>query len=168
MSTLKRIDFEKGTFSANGKEYCIEGGLSIERYAEMQILEKELAYGFTVKGIFDKLRSLWDLLNKLKFAECVIIVNDLMRGAARVQERENAVLKICALFINYEDEDRTAFSQDLMNAKIKDWQTEGIDVRDFFAVALNSVSGFLEVYQIVTRTILDQTEKPAAVSQKQD
>lgn len=156
MKELKRIDFEKGTFEANGKLYTIEGALSIERYAELQILEKELAYGFTVKQIFEKLKILWDYLNKLKFAEAAVLVRDLMAGATRVAERTPTTLKICALFINTEDEDRTTINQDLINKKIEDWKAEGIDMRDFFRVASSSVNGFLEIYKAVSRIISDQ------------
>jgi hypothetical protein len=156
MNELKRIDFEKGKFEAGGKTYTIEGALSIERYAELQILEKELAYGFTVKQIFDKLKLLWDYLNKLKFAEAAVLVRDLMAGATRVAERTPTTLKICALFINTDDEDRTTITQETINKKIEDWKAAGIDMRDFFAVASTSINGFLEVYHSVTRIISAQ------------
>lgn len=165
MNELKRIDFEKGKFEANGQTYTIEGALSIERYAELQILEKELAYGFTVKQIFDKLKLLWDYLNKLKFAEAAVLVRDLMAGATRVAERTPTTLKICALFINTDDEDRTTINQEMINKKIEDWKAEGIDIRDFFAVASNSINGFLEVYQSVTRIISAQDGSGKAENQ---
>lgn len=162
MTELKRINFESGKFTANGKEYTIEGALSISRYAELQILEKELAYGFTVKDIFNKLKLLWDYLNKLKFAEAAVLVRDLMAGATRVAERTPTVLKICALFINIKDEDRGTITQAMIDEKIEDWKAEGIDMRDFFQVATSSINGFLEVYQSVTRIISAQTESDKA------
>lgn len=165
MNELKRIDFEKGKFEANGQTYTIEGALSIERYAELQILEKELAYGFTVKQIFDKLKLLWDYLNKLKFAEAAVLVRDLMAGATRVAERTPTTLKICALFINTDDEDRTTINQEMINKKIEDWKAEGIDMRDFFQVASSSINGFLEVYQSVTRIISAQDGSGKAENQ---
>ena len=150
---LKRIDFERGAFEANGKTYTIEAGLSITRYAELQLLEKEMAYGFTVKGIFEKLQQLVKHLNKLQFFECSIIVNDLMRGAAKLEERTPTVMKICTLFMNTKDEDRTTITADLIDEKLTDWKKEGIDVRDFFTVASGTVNGFLDIYRNVTRTI---------------
>lgn len=165
MNELKRIDFEKGKFTANGKDYTIEGALSIERYAELQILEKELAYGFTVKEIFNKLKQLWDFLNKLKFAEAAVLVRDLMAGATRVGERTPTTLKICALFINTENEDRGTITQELINTKIADWKAEGMDMRDFFQVASSSINGFLEVYQAVTRIISAQEGNDKAENQ---
>lgn len=160
MTDLKRIDFNAGTFEANGKTYTIEGALSIERYAELQILEKELAYGFTTKAIFDKIRQLWDNQNKLKFAENAVILHDLMRGVTKLEERTPTVLKICALFINTPEEDRTGLTREMIETKINDWKAAGIDMRDFFQVASSSVNGFLEIYQTVTRIISAQ-EQPA-------
>lgn len=165
MNELKRIDFEKGKFTANGKEYTIEGALSIERYAELQIIEKELAYGFTVKSLFDKIKTVWDLLNKMKFAEMAVNLNDMMRGVAKVQEREPIILKICALFMNTADEDRRTITQDMIKEKITDWKAEGIAMQDFFQVASSSVHGFLEIYETVSRIISAQDGNPAAGNQ---
>lgn len=150
-STPGRIDFEKGSFQANGKIYTIEGGLTIERYAEFQILEKELAYGLTVKGLYDKLRDIYKLLNKQQFADAAVYTHNLTTGVAKLEEREPVVLKICALFCNYENEDRREVSDDLITAKIQDWKTEGLDMRDFFQLALDSVNGFLGIYREVAQ-----------------
>jgi hypothetical protein len=158
--TLKRIDFQTGEFTANGTLYRIEGALTIERYAELQILEKELGYGMNFKTMYERLEKLYKLINATKFADAAVLLNDVMRGIAKVQEREPTVLKICALFINADNEDRTAFSQPLIDKKISDWKAEGIDMRDFFMVASNSVSGYLEVYRKVTQLISGQESGP--------
>lgn len=150
---LKRIDFNTGQFMANGTKYLIEGELTIERYAELQILQREIALEFSYKDFYNQLQDLYQLLNQQRFADCVVKVNDLIRGHAKVMEREPTVLKICALYINAENEDRTVFNQDISNKKISDWKTEGIFVGDFFTVASSSINGFLEIYQSVSRTI---------------
>ena len=160
---LKRIDLNTGIFEANGTRYTIEGALTIERYAELQILEKELGYGLTFKAMFDKLQQAFNLLNKQKPADAAVLLNDMIRGVAMVQQREPLVLKICALFMNTADEDRSSFSADMYNRKIADWKAEKLDMRDFFTVASNSVNGFIEIYRTVTRIISGQpgSEIPA-------
>jgi hypothetical protein len=157
----KRIDFEAGTFQANGKTYTIEGALSIERYAEFQILEKEMAYGYTVESLFKKFKELWDNSNKLKFAENAVLLHDLMKGVTRLGEREPVVLKICALFINTDDEDRGTISRDRITAKIKDWKAENMDIRDFFQLASSTVNGFLKIYDQITREFSTLNSEPA-------
>jgi hypothetical protein len=157
---LKRIDIESGKFTANGTEYTIETGLTITRYCEFQILEKELGFGLTFKGMFEKIKQVTTLMNKVKFVEAATILADLQRGITKINEREPAVLKICALFMNFPGEDRTAWNNDLLNQKLDDWRKEGLDMRDFFTVALNSVNGFLGVYQQVTQTITEVLDRP--------
>lgn len=156
---LKRIDLQKGIFEANGKTYHIEASLTIERYCEFQILEKELAFNLSFKGMFDSLNALWTEVNKMQFGDAAVRINNLLRGMARLEEREPVFLKICALYINTEDEDRSVINQDVITQKIQDWKAEGYDMQDFFMVASNSVSGFIDAYQRITRIISGQ-EKP--------
>lgn len=150
---LQRIDFEAGEFlGKSGKKYIIESSLSVERYSHFQIYEKEMAYGLTVKGLFDKLKELYELQNKMKFADASVLVSDMMRGVIKIQERQSGILKICTLYINSEDEERGIINQDMIDAKIKDWAE--IDIRDFFAVAMRSVHGLIEIYQNVSQLIM--------------
>jgi len=161
---LKRIDLETGVFEANGTRYFIEGGLTIERYAEAQILEKEMGYGITFKAFFEKLQTAYTLLNKQKPMDAGVLLNDLIRGMGKLHEREPLVLKICALYINSEDEDRSAFTQDMITKKIADWKAEKMDIRDFFHVASSSINGYIEIYQTVTRIISGQPGNAMAAS----
>lgn len=156
---LKRIDLETGRFEANGKQYTIEGQLAIERFAEFQILEKELALGISAREMFNELRQLYDLTNAQRFADIAVKLNDLIRGHQKLEEREPTVLRICALFINTPDEDRNTITDDMITTKINDWKAEGIAMADFFRVASGSVNGFAELYQKVTRIISGQ-ERP--------
>lgn len=151
---LKRIDLNAGHFEANGKKYFIEGAMSIERYAEFQLYEKELAYGLTVKGIFERLQKVYQLLNKMQFADSAVIIYDVIKGLAKLEDREPTVLKICALIINEENEDRKEFNEDLINRKIADWKAEGIDMQDFFYVASVSVNGLRELYKKIGRVMM--------------
>lgn len=162
---LKRIDLETGRFTANGRDYFIEGSLSIARYAEFQIYEKELAYGLTVKGLYEKLKAVNKFLDKIRFVDAVVAINDVMRGVMKLEEREPVVLKICALYCNTTDEDRTVINEDMITQKIADWKAEGIDMRDFFLLASNSVNGLLEIYRIVTLNISGPEKENGAGSQ---
>lgn len=149
---LKRIDFTKPSFIANGKEYFIENGFSIERYCEYQVLEKELGYGNTFKGLYDKLHALYNLMNNVKFVEASVALNNILQGITKIEEREPTMLKLCALFINTKDEDRTIITADMVAEKINDWKKEGYEMKDFFTLALNTMDGFIETYKRLTQT----------------
>jgi len=152
MKELKRLDLSKQSFVANGTTYYIESGLSIERFCEYQILEKEAAFSMSFKKIFENLKDVHRLMNEVKFVEAAVKLDNLMRGVAKLEEREPTLLKMCALFINTEDEDRTTINNDMIVKKIEDWKKE-YDIRDFFQLALNTVDGFLEIYANATRII---------------
>lgn len=166
MTQLKRIDFTKQSFMANGKEYFIENGFSISRYCEYQVLEKELGFGNTFKGMYDKLLSLYDLMNKVKFVEASVALNNMLTGITKIEEREPSMLKLCALFINTKDEDRTTITDDLIAQKINDWKVEGIEIKDFFTLALNTMDGFIEAYKNLTQTTSEITGENATEAQQ--
>lgn len=157
MKELKRIDFEKGIFEANGKKYYIESQMSIERFCEFQIYEKEAGLGMNFKKIYENLQQVYKDLNSTKFADASVRLNDLMHGVGNLELKEPAVLKICALFMNTEDEDRSIITNDMIVKKIEDWKKE-YDMRDFFWYALDTVSGFMEVYNRDFRNISEKKQ----------
>jgi hypothetical protein len=150
----KRIDFETGQLTGrSGKKYQTESSLSVERFTQFQVFEKELAYGLSLKGLAEKLQKLMNLVDKMKFAQAAILISDLQRGVSKLYERQPVIMKIAALYINSEDEDRGVFNQDIIDAKLRDWAD--YDIRDFFAVATRSVSGLIEIYESVSLNILE-------------
>lgn len=102
--------------------------------------------------MFRELRGVYDLLNGVKFVEASVKLDNLMSGIKKLEEKEPTLLKLCALFINSKDEDRTSINQDQISRKIEDWATE-YDVRDFFSFALTTIKGFTQVYSNVTQVI---------------
>lgn len=152
MTELKQLDVTQPSFVANGVTYHIESALSIERFCEYQILEKEAGFGITFKRIFENLQELHALMNSIRFVEAAVLLDNLMSGVAKTEEREPTLLKICALFMNEKDEDRTIINNDMIVKKIADWKAE-YDIRGFFTLALNMVDGFLETYAKATHII---------------
>lgn len=157
---LKRIDLNAGSFVANGTTYYIESALSIERFAEYQILEKEAGFSLNFKNIFQELKKVYDLLNGVKFVEASVSLHNLMTGVAKLEEREPTLLKICALFMNTKDEDRATINNDMIVKKIEDWKQE-YEIRDFFSFALSTVNGFTEIYAIASQLTSESISKSA-------
>jgi hypothetical protein len=157
---LKRIDFDKSTIPANGKEYRVEKELSIARFKELESMQVELYYGFDMEGMFKKMKEAFNDLNKSKVADASVKLYRLMEGVAdKVDKREPVALRICTLFLNTEGEDAKTWSEELANEKIKDWQAEGYSVNDFFSLATVLVPGFLADYQsIMDGTFLSEEE----------
>ena len=168
MSELKRIDLTSGEFTANGVHYTVAQYLSIERYCDFQILEKELGYGFTFEGMYKKFDLIEKEMNKLNFVNVAVLLSDVKRGILKVHEREPIALKLCALFINADGEDMTVINNDMIDVKIKNWKAEGLAMNDFFTLALNMVSGFIGIYNSLsqsTSAILNDQKLPKIENQ---
>lgn len=163
---LLRIDFETGKLVTAKRVYTVHHFLSVGRYCEFQIFEKELAYGSTFKTTFDKIKKALAQMNALKFVDACITLTDLVRGMIKVEEREPTVMKICALFVNYEGENLAKYDKDNEADKIADWKEAGVDMRDFFTVALNTVPGFLEIYGKLTHNITEALKYSPKEEQK--
>lgn len=146
----KRIDMTKPSFIANGKEYFITSFLSVARFCEFQILEKEFAYSTDLKSLFAEINSCHKMLKEAvnfgTVSDVIIKLDNLQRGVVRLDEKEPTALKLCALFINTEKEDPAIWNIDLMNVKIEDFKASGIEMKDFFQLALTSQHSFIDIY----------------------
>lgn len=155
LDKLKNIDFASGQFTANGKTYYLETKLAISRYCEFQILQRELAMGMTLQEIYDGFLDSRKLLNQTRFVDVAVFIDKILTHCSKLKEKEPTILKICTLFINTEDEDRTTWGNDLVVRKLDDWKKEGIYVGDFFDVALTLAPGYIELYNKFTQNITE-------------
>ncbi len=156
---LKKIDFASGKFQAGDKEYIINQELTINRFKILEELEIEFYYGFTMQEMFQKLKDVWELMDKGKMAQAPVKIHNLMTGVAeRVDKREPVMLRICSLFIVTEGEDLTEWSDELASEKINDWKE--YDINDFFSLAASLVPGFMKDYEeILNDTFLSAAKE---------
>lgn len=149
---LLKIDPDTKDFTANGNRYLVENEISFDRWNKYQKLQIELGYSISFPDLFNKLQEVYNLCNSLKFADAVVLVRDIMKGVIDVQkEQDPAALRLCALFINREDEDRRTINEDVIAQKLEDWRKEGIDVGSFFQLALHIIPGFQETYKVISQ-----------------
>lgn len=158
MNELLRLKPNERVFVANGKKYFISSELSVARFHEFQILELEAKLNLNIKDVGVKMAEIWQLFNKMRDADAKVEFFKLIEGVQQVGHREHVLLRICALFINVENEDLGKISEDMISQKIDDWAA--YDVNDFFSLALNSTNGFLANYNAMLRIISGQKEKP--------
>lgn len=147
MKELKQIDFNAGSFTANGKKYIIESSMSIERYAFYEKIEAELGFGRSFQEVFDVMKAAMIDINNHKQGEAYVKLYNATNGIVHIDKKKPHVLRYCALFINEENEDRRSINEDVINNKINDWQTEGFDYTPFFEFALISLPGFRDRYR---------------------
>lgn len=158
MKKLKVLDPQARSFVANGKTYYVETRLSISRFHQYQIYEKEAGFSITFAGMVATLRDAYQDLQTLKAMDAGVKINNLLAGISNIAEKEHVLLKMCALFMNTEEEDRGEINEDTISAKIADWEKE-YEVNGFFTQALNTVNGFFKIYAEMHQTISAATER---------
>ncbi len=159
---MQRIDFNQNPLvvPANGKEYKLLKELTIARFKELDKLEVEFFYGFNMQELFDKLKEIYELINKGKLADTPVKVHNLMTGVAdKVDKREPVMLRICSLFLVTDDEDIHKWSEESAREKIMDWTEEGYAMSDFFTLAASLLPDFLKTYEEVSQDISEEQEK---------
>ncbi len=155
--SLKIIDLSTKKFEANGKKFTIESSMSFERYRAYQKLEIQLGYQAGFYGLFEDIKKIYALCNDSKFADIAVLSHNILSGIKTVDERTLPALEMCALFINEEGEDRKIINDDMIAAKIADWEAEGLDIVPFFQLAVNSIPGFSVAFSSVSQIISNLT-----------
>jgi hypothetical protein len=154
MTALKTIDPNASSFTANGKTYFIESGLSIERYRKFEEIEIELGFSRSFVDVFDAVEKMMKDINKNNLGDAYVKGYNIMNGVAQFKQKRPHVFRYCALFINEENENRAVITEDMINKKIEDWQVEGLNYEPFFHIAMNSLNGFKESYNRLMESIL--------------
>jgi hypothetical protein len=164
MKELIKLDASTKTFKANGTTYYVERSISADRYREYLNIEMELGNGMSSVDFFHKVKEAWSIIadtpiqslspNHLNKAQNLLYQS--MEGIGKIADRDLEVLRICALFINYDDEDRRFYSKDIEERKIKDWREAGIDVNSFFLLASTFSESIQRLYKLSLENFLQE------------
>ena len=133
---------------ANGRKYRVSEMISVDRFKQYEKLEPKLTYGVTFEEMFKNIKKAYQAVNEQRFADSAVILHNIMAGIQDVEneQRVHPALIMCALVINFEGEDSTIYDEAVILGKIDDWQKEGLNMLDFFMLALSSIKGFRETY----------------------
>lgn len=145
---VKSFNPKEQTFIANGKKYYISEKISVRRFREYEKLVPLLTFGLDFNSVFAALKKGYAAANEKRFADVAVILHNIMSGIkdADDEKRFHPALLVCALVINREGEDPGKYDEALQTEKIQDWQEEGLNMLDFFTLALTSINGFKETY----------------------
>ncbi len=148
---MRTLDFSKKTFECGGRKFRVNDTLSFEYYRELQKISLEFGFSATFEEIFKNIRTAWDHLNNLKLGEAAVVLHNVMHGIVTLDDKHDAALRICALFIVEEGEDETTYNESVMINKIECWAKE-LDVTPFFQLASGVVAHWMPAYRIVSQS----------------
>ena len=153
---LKQLDLKKDNFMANNHKYIILTGIPLSRYTMHQQITPKLTFGVDFTTLFNNLKKAFELNNTgKKIGDVGVILHNILNGLQEIQneDRHDAALEICTLFIVREDENIGEYSKELAKQKIDDWGKEGYDVNGFFHLALVSIQGFRQTFgEFITKS----------------
>ncbi len=152
---LKKIDLTKKSFIANGVEYFIESEISIQRAVYAEAAKIELETGMNVGKQTEEWKKVYDTCNENKFADVAVTAYNNLRSFKNFYEDHSPVLRLCACYINYKDEDRRYISDDLINKKVNDWIEEGFSISGFFLLSLSILKDEVKSCVSATQGILE-------------
>lgn len=166
---VKSFNVKDKVFMANGRKYYMSEKISVRRFREYEKLVPLLTYGMGFNEIFSALKKAYAAANEKRFADVAVMLHNIMSGIkdADDEKRFHPALLVCALVINREGEDPGAYDESVQIEKIEDWQKEGLNMLDFFTLALTSINGFRETYlQYIAQQAKDLIEKSDLIQKK--
>jgi len=159
---MREIDFSKENyFECDGRKFFKTDSLSFARYRELQKIMIEFGFSATFEDIFNNLKTAVEYYNKHQYFDMSIVLYKIQEGIKNIETKDDAALRLCALFINEEGEDETKYNEGMMKAKIDCWAKE-LAVSPFFYLASSLIPGWMPAYQLV---IHGGSEKEAEVKE---
>lgn len=150
--------------SASGKEYIVYPSLTARRFEVFERLQVEMEHATTLSAFRGEVAGAYELLNKSKFADAAVKINNLLNGAARIENGQpHPLLLICSLFICPAEENQAEWSEAEATEKIKDWA--GVDIAFFLASAKRLLSRFITDYATDSLNISEVEKIDAAMAE---
>ena len=166
MTALRKIDFSKDKyFECDGRKFYVNESLSFARYRELQKISLEFGFSATFEDVFNNLAKSIEFYNKHDYFSMSITLYKIQEGIKNLPEKDDPALRLCALFINEENEDSTVYNEGVMKSKIDSWGRE-LSVDSFFYLAASLVPGWMPVYLVSTRNGLE-VEKKSDLTEKE-
>jgi hypothetical protein len=162
---LKRLEAGIQYFECQGEKFTIANSLSFNRFEKLQEFSLEFGFSATFKDMMMGLRKQYDLLNQQKLADAIVLNHNLMKGIVALEQKHNVAFRICALFINTDDEDPTEYDEAKMSRKIDIWAKE-FDVGFFLHFAIAIVPEFLAGFKLVLSGLSEKEKKDLDISIK--
>lgn len=152
---MRTIDFKEKKFECGGRTFYVHDSLSFNRFRELQRISIEFGFSTTFVELFKEIQKCYDYVQTNKnWGDLAVTLYNLLHGVSSIDNKDAAALRLCALFINEENEDVTVFDEAKMKGKIECWAKE-LDVSPFFHLAASLVDGWMPAYNITIRNTSD-------------
>ena len=162
---VKELDLNTTSFEANGRKYTVAQSISAGRWNDYLHAQVEVGFAQQFTDVFASVKEGYELLNQQRFADGAVCLRSIMMGMKNIDDATNipAIIKLCAIFINYEGEDVSELTEEALRTKYEDWKAEAISMKSFFHFALTFIPGFMECFNSVSH-VISATRKEASAN----
>jgi hypothetical protein len=152
-------------FEANGVVYTLDENMTLARYRLFERYRMEVGFGVTVGSMFSEINAVIQLLERGFQGEFVIgnamaKLHNLLYGMRNTEEKYPPAAWMCTLFFNAPGEDVQSFDEQLMIAKIKNWEEAGIPALFFIYKAGSMIADYSRIYEEITRQFSETSPPP--------
>lgn len=152
---LGKYELENGRLVVGAVVYQMEADISIERFNAYQRWETEASFGLTYRQMMGNWRQVWDMIQEGgRNGEIGVVAWNNMQSIAKQDENDVACLKLCAVFLNASDEDRTGLDMAVVDRKIQHWREAGVPIQFFIQLSAILISGFIDDYNAISQGTL--------------
>lgn len=168
---------EAGRFETKAGTWLIEGNLSISRFAKREQILIEGGLGTTFEQLINNNNNIIKYFTEknlkdyqqLKGEDIVRVVNSALNNIEGIKDfhkRSPVHMKLCALHINLENEDRRYITDDQIERKIKDWEASSkpqdgfLDAGFFLTLAVALEPRLKEILRQNAKTIMTLKNLP--------
>jgi hypothetical protein len=156
---IKMVEIEPGkTFMANSRRYIVSDSFSIGRLAKIEELEEEMNMFSDKKTCHAVMLAAMGKINELNPGDAYALMYNKIEADRRNVKIAPYALRICAVYINREEENLGDITDTSIAEKINDWSEEGLDIRPFLAFAVSVFRELLQSYKLPIQNILAEAK----------
>jgi hypothetical protein len=119
----------------------------------------EAAFGVSFKQMVANWRKVWNWSQESRFGDIVVLAYNTMQAVVRADENDLPYLKLCALFLNTENEDTVGLDSVNVDRKIQHWRESGVPIQFFIQLSAILISGFIEDYNAISQATIEWKAK---------
>lgn len=151
---IKEIDVtdvtENGLKGASGKIYRFSSTLNVDRFRRVQEMIVELEFGVTPESIYQRLNRAITVFDKKGPYSGMAELYKIQEQFYLSLTRGEVAMKLCALFLNTDEEDPTVATDEMIEAKVRDWRL--YEYTGFFQLCTSIIPGFRECLEESVRS----------------
>ena len=142
MKELKKLVWDDiikdGLEGDSGTIYKISASLNMDRFVKAEELIPQLEFGINMQSLGKELQNVANEFNKTGQMAGQVALSRTIDKVSGWSQRGNTAAKICALYLNEEDEDRTIATDEMIDKKLADWR--GFEYTGFFQLCSSLIS----------------------------